>query len=81
MCFLGGEHISLEICVSFVVEHVPRDMCFMCREHISRDMCFLGGETHIGRDKYFPWKKSPITRSVWQLFLGSVGQETLFIIF
>ena len=44
MCFPGGEHISLGICVSQVKEHI----------YITRDMCFPGGGTHITRDMCFP---------------------------
>ena len=47
MCFPGGVHISLGICVSQVGEHILLGICVPGRgTHITRNMCFQssGGE-------------------------------------
>ena len=48
MCFLGGEHISLAICVYHVGKHIsPSDMCFLGWEHISLGICVSQLGEHI----------------------------------
>ena len=54
MCFLGGKHISLGICVSQTGEHISLGICvFQVGEHISaashitRDMCFPGRGSNV----------------------------------
>ena len=48
MCFPGGEHISLGICVSLVGEHISLGICVsLVGEHISLGICVsLVGNTY-----------------------------------
>ena len=73
-----GEHTSLGISVYWLGgTHITRDMCFLGRGRNSpRDVCFLGRVTHIYRDMCFPGRGTQITRDVLVLLIFAIGNKT-----
>ena len=59
-------HIPLGICISWVREHITRDMSFPGRgAHVIRGMCFLGRGTHFTRNKIvISWVREHISLRV-----------------